>query len=1051
MDGGIFSMRWLSFTLFVGVLLCLSGDVYAKGEGHMHVIIFAPKTHQPLKHVKLTCQGRTCPTMKTDADGSVYTKILPGKIVLRLHTTALPKVVVTPQIPIVDGEVTEVLISLKQGKTPSDIEVEAAIRRYKMKQYKLKRKKGPKILLRGRVLSKKTGSPIQGASVYVRGSDEDARSDTNGWFSIRVTVGKHDITIIHPKYNSQNLQGFLVKPKGNKAHIFRLSEKVLELQEFVITTPKIEGSTAELMNQRKQSSTVSEMLGAEEMARTGDSNAGSALKRVSGVTLVGGKFLYIRGLGERYSSTLMNHSTLPSTEPERRVVPLDLFPAGVLQQITIQKTYTADMPGEFGGGAVKLLTRGFPSRFQASISLSFGVVLGSTFSNGLFTNAPATDGLGIDFGYRSLPKIVKEASDKSPLRERDMFSTDGYTAEELKTFGEAMPNTWGTSERMVLPNFGISASLGNRLDLGATKLGFIAYLSYGNDWLKTRPERSFFALGEGKKLVIANKYTFDTLSNNIKLAGILVLGADFGKHHKLRLVSFINRLTDHEVRQYEGYNNDANANIRVTRLRWVEQMLFAQQVRGEHVFTGLNKLRLDWRYTLSVASRIEPDRREYRYDQEPDNPDLWLLSDRPEGNQRFFSELLDLNHDIALDVTLPFLQWGGLKAKLKAGLSGVFKDREVDTRRYKYLHQGPDAGNSDVISKSPGEIFVPEYLDREGFQFGEITRQTDNYLAEQQMFAGYLMGDVPLMKGLRLSLGARFEYSNQKVLTYELFNPDKTPLPAELETFDILPAALISWFVTEKMVLRAAISRTVSRPDFRELSEATFNDVSGGQQISGNADLKRALLTHVDMRWEWYPSIGEAVSFGVFYKHFEQPIESIIIVSSQNLVTFDNAEGANNFGFEFDLRKRFGFLHKALQDFYFAGNFTFVWSRVVLAKKAGTIQTSNERPLQGQSPFVINAQLGYDNVETKTRFALLYNVFGERISSAGSLGAPDTYEQPFHQLDFVFSQTLASGFSINFKAKNLLDLPARFTQGEETTFMVTKGRSFSLSLSYKFK
>jgi TonB-dependent receptor len=353
-----------------------------------------------------------------------------------------------------------------------------------------------------------------------------------------------------------------------------------------------------------------------------------------------------------------------------------------------------------------------------------------------------------------------------------------------------------------------------------------------------------------------------------------------------------------------------------------------------------------------------------------------------------------------------------------------------------------------VLSLTPEEIFVPGNINPGDFQFEEITRQTDNYLADQKVVGGYLMTDLPLGLGFRLVGGIRVEHSSQHVKTFELFNPDNEPVVSDLATTDLLPAAAVSWDFSEDMLVRLGAARTLSRPDFRELSPATFNDVTGGRQVYGNPELERAAINNLDLRWEWYLEAGESLSLGVFYKRFEQPIETIVVVSAQHSVTYENAEGADNLGIELEFRKGFGFLDKMLQDFYLAGNATWVYSSIDLPEEG--IQTSSSRPLQGQSPYVLNFQLGYDNVESGTSVVVLYNVFGKRIAEVGALGAPDVYEQPFHQLDLVIKQDLGGGFSMGFKAKNLVDPGVRFTQGDQTTETFRRGRSFSLGLEKSF-
>jgi TonB-dependent receptor len=543
----------------------------------------------------------------------------------------------------------------------------------------------------------------------------------------------------------------------------------------------------------------------------------------------------------------------------------------------------------------------------------------------------------------------------------------------------------------------------------------------------------------------------EELENEIVLAGILVLGLDLAKGHRLRLTSLVDRITTDTARRYEGHNRDLGAPIRVSRLRWVERMLIVNQLRGEHDLSAhvpRAKLHLTWRYTFSAATRDEPDRRDYRYDLEDEAEDLWLLSNRPEGNSRFYSELTDYNHDVGVDVKSTFGAWLGLDATVRGGINLMFKDRQVDTRRYHFLDKGP-LSRLEEVRAAPLEIaFAPEYVSPEGWQFQEFTRPTDNYFASHRIWALYALADLPLVKGLTLSAGVRVEGSRQVVTTFELFNPEADPDRAVLDDVDPLPAVGLTYRFYEKMLVRAYYARTVNRPDFRELSTATFNDVTGGRQIFGNPDLERATIDNYDLRWEWYPSRHTNISLAGFYKEFHQPIESVVIPSAQFSVTFDNARGARNMGLELAGRLDFGLLHRSLRDLYLAGNLAWIYSRVRLNDEG--IQTSQQRPLQGQSPYVINLRLGYDNADLGLTVTLLYNVFGARIMEVGALGAPDVIQDPFHVLDLVIKYKLPRGFSLTFKAKNLIDQTARFTQGSFTVEQTRKGRLFSLGLTKSF-
>jgi outer membrane receptor protein involved in Fe transport len=990
--------------------------------GQLEGVVFTPDGG-PAAGVEVSVAGGAF--ARTDEDGAFRFELPGGRYVLQLQGLS------TEPIPVLEEGVTEALLTVHAGRLFASVEAppgaagagEALAAGW----------------IRGVVLDAEQGAPVEGVRVYVRGQPVEALTDAAGVFALEVPEGTHDLSLIRSGYASLSRPGVAVAAEQTAEVALELVPAGLELEAFTVSAPRIVGGTADLLSERKASGNVGEMLGAEQMARSGDSNAAAALSRVTGLTVVGGKYVYVRGLGERYSSTLLNGSSLPSPEPERRVVPLDLFPASILDSVVIQKSYSVERPGEFGGGTIELRTRGVPSSPMLKVGLSTGYTQATTFQTGITGPRGPTDFWGFDGGFRDLPEAVQQASDESPLEEGDMFSDLGYTASELEALGEAMPDRWYVRPFEIPMDLGASLAAGRGWEVGGGRLGALGALTFSNGWEMSEFTRSYYLLGGGGELELSHEYDFLSVENQIRAGAIAVLVAELGPDHTINATSVVNRSTDYESRIYEGYNRDLGSDIRVTRNRWVERQLWFNQLEGSHRLgtDGPGGLRpeLCWRYALSLASRLEPDRREWRQDLEP-GTDTWYLSDRPEGNQIVYSDLGDINHDAGVDLRLPF---GAVTTR--AGVNAVFRDRLVDTRRYKYMHKGEYSRDEGVLSSEVDEIFTPETIGPDGFQFEEITRQTDNYTARQRIQAGYGKAEVALGERLRLDGGLRVERSLQEVETFELFNPDSVPVTAELETTDLLPAGTLTFNLTDDQLLRAGYGRTLSRPDFRELSPATFNDVTGGRQIYGNPDLDRAIIHNADLRWEWFLSETELISVGGFYKRFLNPIETTVVVSAQLSVTYQNAEEAENLGAELEFRKDlFG-------DFYSAGNLALIRSRVTLADDAG-IQTSDRRPLQGQSPYVVNLSLGYADPDSGTDLSLLYNVFGPRIDEVGALGVPDAYEMPAHRLDAVLSQGLPRGLRFSLKGTNLLNPVYRKEQGGYTTESLRKGWGVSAGLSW---
>jgi outer membrane receptor protein involved in Fe transport len=1033
-----------TLVLAVAAVLAVSGTASAQDPARISGVVFDRETAVPIPGVvvEVRAAGASC---ATDGNGAFVLAVPPGDHVVDITAKGYPPAR-TGILAVGSHAGTELIVTLdaRGGEAEVDVEGETPLGR---PSADAEEEAPATAVIEGRITREDDGTPVAGARVFARGLRGEGLTGADGAYRIEVPVGVHDLSAVHSDYATM-ARAQVAVGEGGAVVDFAAVPVGIVLDDLVVSAPRIEGGTAALMEKRQEAGTVSDVMGAEQMSKSGDSDAAAALKRVTGVTVVGGKYVYVRGLGERYSATLLNGAVLPSPEPERRVVPLDMFPAGVLESMVIQKTYTPDLPADFGGGAVLLRTRGFPENFALTLQVQGGLSPGSTFTRGLVPRAEGgTDWLGIDGGFRDLPGEVVEATEDSTLVLRDMFSEKGFTSEELDAISRSMPNQWGTRRAVIPPDAGLSFSVGDSYRLGLARLGFMASGLYNNSWERTERNTRDYVVGAEGALIQANTYAFDETTNNIVLGGLVNLGVDLTDDHRIRFNSLADRITDSEARVYEGFNTDATNDIRPARVMWVERMLLSEQVLGRHVIEPLMGLEIDWRYTWSRATRDEPGTKEIRYDLNQESGE-WAVSGRPDGNSMRYSHVRDDTHDLGLDLALPFEQWTGEEARVKVGGALMMKDRAVDTRRFFYRFYGPLAQDPALLALPPEEIFAPENLGVSGFLLSESTRPTDNYAADQATRGLYGMADLPLGLGFRIVGGLRVEHSEQNVRTYELFNPEQVPIESRLITTDYLPAGVLSYEIIRGMLVRAGVSRTLSRPDFGELSPATKTDVVGSGETAGNPALKRATIDNYDLRWEWYFSEDESVSVGGFYKTFHNPIEMVIVPSTDVLITYENAKRAKNFGLELDFRKDFGFFSNGLADLYVAGNAAWIWSRIELAE--GGNQTVNDRPLQGQSPYVINAQLGYDNADTGTTLALLYNVQGRRISKVGDLGAPDVYEEAFHQLDFVASQRLPAGFKLGFKARNIIDGQMRYTQGGEPTEWYRKGRSFSLSLAWTY-
>lgn len=799
-------------------------------------------------------------------------------------------------------------------------------------------------------------------------------------------------------------------------------------------------------DEKRATASVSNVIGEQQFTRSGDSNIAEGLKRVAGLSTVGGKYVYVRGLGERYSTTLLNGALLPSPEPINRVVPLDLFPTAMLESVLVQKTYSAQFPSEFGGGVLQLRTKKSTDEFFWNVSSSFGATPGVNFDDGLTIPGGSRDWLGADDGYRAIPSALSTATagDKELKRYSPYLGAGGYTPEELQTIGRSLRNEYNINREELPPNMKFSTSVGNFHELGSSdmRVNYMAAVDYSNSWDTNEIERNSYK-NSNSGLEIDDDLDYFGTEHSIDVSSIFTAGIDINPNHNIRTTTVLLRKTDDTVSELIG-DQAAEALVRISEVEWVERELLSNQIQGDHYFPEFNELVVNWRYSDVTAQRDSPDNRKYRYDLFPDG---YRFSTRADGNVRRFSVLEDNAEDFGLDLTMVFYTPLNSIFTTQAGYVHTTKHRESEIRRYSFFDQGAKAFDQDLLMLSMEEILAYENIGSDGFELREFTRPTDNYEAGNKSDSYYLQGELNFDDRLRFSLGFRNEEFSQNVRTFDLFRKGQE-IEAKQYSDDVLPA-FSATFINNDHQFRIAYSETLSRPDFRELSPAAFTNPLTGKEVVGNPNLEIAAIKNYDFRWEWYFGFSDYMSFGLFYKEFDKPIESIIQPGADKRQTFANALAGENRGVEFEVSKQMDFLGERWEDFYIQSNVAFIDSTVDIAPADIGVLTNSSRPLQGQSDWLFNAQFGYEPFSGITA-TMLYHYFGERVSQVGTSGAPDLIEQPFGELNFVYIQELNDSWRITAKAKNMLDEASEITQGGLITTAFNMGREFSLQVDYRF-
>ncbi|GAB4260727.1 MAG: TonB-dependent receptor [Methylomicrobium sp.] len=1017
---------------------------------HANVSVYLFRNGQPLPQVQLDA-GKSWQAT-TDDNGHAYIDLPSGEHVLSFRQGA--DELINLELPLSQGENVQIIITTyADGRKPVvDIETSSKDHQFVETTDADKTAADGKGTIEGVVLSAETNKPIAGAQVYISGIASEIRTGPEGAFQIEVPAGDYSVSVMHPDFSAQVKEGIKVVKDSNAKETFAMTPAGFELPEHVVLEPHIAGSLASIVEEQRTSSAVANILGAEQISRSGDSDAAGALRRTTGLTLIGGKFVYVRGLGERYSSTLLNGASIPSPDPTRRVVPLDLFPTSVLDTIMIQKSYSVDRPAEFAGGTVEMRTKTVPDDFFFQLAYQMGITEGTTFEDGLRYNGGSTDMFGIDDGARKIPASLSEAiAGGKQLTPFAFTNPTGFTQQELQSLGNDLSQTWDVRQSEIGPDSRVNLAVGDAFHWNDFTFGYTGSLRWTDGWNTQDEIQRFYAptSGDNLELVVDNDVLFTERETN--LSGYLGLEASYGENHRFFGNSLVLRQTLDEARTTEGWTDSENFVVRRTQLQYQENELIVGQVGGEHRWDFLANLETNWLWTRSNAGRYAPYERSYRFDQIPNGGGRFFFTRRADSNQINFSDLDDNDESWRLDVKLPIDIHPDFQLALQSGFIDQFRTRNSEIRRFSFGAQGPDSRRQDVLGLGSMEaIFSPDYIGPNGFQLRETTRATDNYVATQDLFSYYGQGDLTLYETLRLTGGLRVEDNNQVVSTFELFSPNKAPVESKLIQQDVLPSASATWFITDDQQLRASYSESISRPDFRELSPAPFLDPASDRETLGNPNLEQAEITSYDLRWEYYFSSNESMTLGAFYKEIANPIELILLPGPGGVLTLQNAEVAELYGFEAEIMKYLGFIHPSLEHFYVSTNYTWSKSEIQLKPENIVAQTTNFRPLQGHSPYIFNFQVGYDNPDNGIMATLLYNTYGKRIAEVGSLGAPDKYDQPVHQLDFVYRHHFMDHLSFTFNVRNLLDDRVEVMQGDKIARSFQRGREFRMGFVLEF-
>lgn len=858
--------------------------------------------------------------------------------------------------------------------------------------------------IRGRVTDAKSGEALIEASVKVtRGAlAKTALTDVDGYYTLKLPPGEYDLRVFYEMYKARKLLNVVVE-KGKATVVdLQLGGDESVVQEVVVEAKADRRSSEALLAERKKSVVVSDSISAQEIARAPDSAASDAVKRIPSATIVDGRYVFIRGLGGRYSSILLNRTDLPSPEPDELSVPLDLFPVSLLSNLNVIKTYSPDLPGNFSGGSLLVETNSYPSKFEIRLKLTFGYNSEATFQKINGSRGGGADWLGFDDGTRRLPRAVPN---NLPVQNPPL---DDATLERV---GESFRNVWSVRRRMGVPPLGLAFSIGGVRNFAANrKFGYLVALNYGYRDAQIVGTIANARL-EGGTLAVRENATSITGIQSSQIGALVNLGLQLGTHD-LNLFSLYTHNADNEAQSLGGFSETDGQSFEGSRLRFIERELSYTQLRGDHRFARASNLEISWQGNVSIVNRSEPDTRDVTYNiDNTTSPPTRRFRDEPQSGERFFSRLREIAGGGGLHFVIPWtrfkLRWGGVAQA---------NSRRFEARRFRFVSNG---SNPTALGLDPEDLFTPANIGPV-FEIQERTLQADAYTGILTVSGGYLSGEFNVPSDLRIIAGVRYEAARQSLVPG---SPTAiTPTPergVERYDSDFLPSLNLVYALTRRMNLRAAYAYTLARPRFRELAPFAYYDYQRRRPLNGNPLLQTTHIHNADLRWEWFPQGGGVLAASVFYKYFDRPIEQVIVSVADGGVSWSNASAAHLTGAELEARTDFSFASRRLKALYAASNFSFIWSNVLLAPEQIGQVTSRERALQGQSPYTLNLTLGYSSEKSGTEIALLYNVSGPRIMEVGFQGLPDVFEQPVHRFDFTFAQRLPRGVRLKLAAANL--------------------------------
>ena len=894
------------------------------------------------------------------------------------------------------------------------------------------------------------------ANVVIKGTTTGASTDLDGKYFFKVEPGTYTVVTTMVGYAAVE-KAVTVLADQTVTVDLQLDGAAMEMKAVEVVKEKRTDTEAAVLMETRKSDQVVNGVGRQQIAKSQDRTASDVVKRIPGVTIIGDRFIMVRGLADRYNTVLLNDVAAPSMEADKRAFSFDLIPSAALDRILIYKSGAPELPGDFAGGTIKIGTMSVPEKNETRFTFSSSVRPGTTFQDFRHDRSSGTDALGFDNGLRQMPGSFPES----------LIGANSNTAQEA---GRSLSNNWASSVSNALPDARLGLYIARRFgkEGGNNTYGTLTSIDYANTRLRYEAKNYNYNAYDQELGRSDTIYSYND-EENIQSARVTLMHnwtAMFGKRTRIEFRNLLNQLGDNQVTYRTGRDLEGGNELRNHAFRYRQRTIYSGQLHGSHDMGEKNKV--EWTLGYGKAISKEPDFRRISTRRDLGSGDadqafaayIPLTAD-PFNAGRSFSDLNEAVYTARADYERTISEsdekWS---VKVRGGLYSEYKEREFSMRWMSYTRS--NSFDNTLVYTPLTDLFSEQNVRPDGgFELDEGTNASDAYDANNTLLAGYLGSTLVYARRWTISGGARLEH-NRQVLNSARYSGKKVKV--DNTVIAVLPSANVSLAISEKQKVRVAYSNTLNRPEFRELAPFAYYDFTFNNVLAGNDSLQTAFIHNVEARWELYPSLNEVISFGVFYKRFQNPIEMYFVPGAGSggtrNFTFDNAVGAQSIGAEVEVRRSLKglFPEGILSRTGLLFNAAYISTTVDLGKQA--VGQSAERPLMGQSPYVVNAGIYYTDTTHKFQVNVLYNVIGPRLFAVGTFGTPDIYEMPRNVLDVTLTKSLGKRFDLKLSAQDVLNQRVRLIQDsnengdlertDEEVMSLRRGTYFSAGVSYRF-